>query len=171
MSQRVRQALQYALQHRPKNSPWVFTNPRMVVKYPHGPNRWHCRFDGFGVLCGLCGRRIRTNRKAALIKSGRVAQLGEHRPYKPGVTGSSPVPPTNLNPISSDRYTFQPTLFLCPQCVPRSWELAVGDTSFGAHLFPQDHPDQTARWRHYLIRQQLFFCLMCRGKCPAGGPW
>ena len=25
---------------------------------------------------------------------GRVAQLGEHRPYKPGVTGSSPVPPT-----------------------------------------------------------------------------
>ncbi len=27
-------------------------------------------------------------------KYGRVAQLGEHRPYKPGVTGSSPVPPT-----------------------------------------------------------------------------
>ena len=27
-------------------------------------------------------------------KLGRVAQLGEHRPYKPGVTGSSPVPPT-----------------------------------------------------------------------------
>ena len=25
---------------------------------------------------------------------GRVAQLGEHRPYKPRVTGSSPVPPT-----------------------------------------------------------------------------
>ena len=30
-----------------------------------------------------------------LLKSfGRVAQLGEHRPYKPRVTGSSPVPPT-----------------------------------------------------------------------------
>lgn len=27
---------------------------------------------------------------------GRVAQLGEHRPYKPGVTGSNPVPPTNF---------------------------------------------------------------------------
>ena len=25
---------------------------------------------------------------------GRIAQLGEHRPYKPGVTGSIPVPPT-----------------------------------------------------------------------------
>ena len=25
---------------------------------------------------------------------GRIAQLGEHRPYKPGVAGSSPVPPT-----------------------------------------------------------------------------
>ena len=28
------------------------------------------------------------------IDRGRVAQLEEHRPYKPGVTGSSPVPPT-----------------------------------------------------------------------------
>ena len=28
------------------------------------------------------------------IDKGRVAQLEEHRPYKPGVTGSSPVPPT-----------------------------------------------------------------------------
>ena len=27
-------------------------------------------------------------------KYGRVAQLGEHWLYKPGVTGSSPVPPT-----------------------------------------------------------------------------
>ena len=26
--------------------------------------------------------------------SGRVAQLGERRPYKPEVTGSIPVPPT-----------------------------------------------------------------------------
>ncbi len=29
-----------------------------------------------------------------LIRFGRVAQLGEHSPYKAGVTGSSPVPPT-----------------------------------------------------------------------------
>jgi hypothetical protein len=29
-------------------------------------------------------------------RGGRIAQLGEHRPYKPGVTGSSPVPPTNF---------------------------------------------------------------------------
>ena len=28
-------------------------------------------------------------------KAGRLAQLGEHRPYKARVTGSSPVPPTN----------------------------------------------------------------------------
>jgi hypothetical protein len=28
-------------------------------------------------------------------KEGRVAQLGEHRPYKPRATGSSPVPPTS----------------------------------------------------------------------------
>ena len=32
--------------------------------------------------------------RRCLKKLGRVAQLGEHRPYKPGVTGSSPVPPT-----------------------------------------------------------------------------
>jgi hypothetical protein len=29
-------------------------------------------------------------------RGGRIAQLGEHRPYKPGVTGSSPVPPTSF---------------------------------------------------------------------------
>jgi hypothetical protein len=33
--------------------------------------------------------------KKVLYKFGRIAQLGEHRPYKPGVTGSSPVPPTS----------------------------------------------------------------------------
>ena len=27
-------------------------------------------------------------------RGGRIAQLEEHRPYKPGVTGSNPVPPT-----------------------------------------------------------------------------
>ena len=31
------------------------------------------------------------------IKDGRLAQLGEHRPYKAGVTGSSPVSPTIFN--------------------------------------------------------------------------
>ena len=30
-------------------------------------------------------------------KLGRIAQLGEHLPYKQGVTGSSPVVPTNYN--------------------------------------------------------------------------
>ena len=35
--------------------------------------------------------RIRLDER---IDKGRVAQLGEHRPYKPGVTGSIPVPPT-----------------------------------------------------------------------------
>ena len=29
-----------------------------------------------------------------IIRCGRIAQLGEHLPYKQGVTGSSPVVPT-----------------------------------------------------------------------------
>ena len=29
-----------------------------------------------------------------MIKDGRLAQLGEHRPYKAGVSGSSPLSPT-----------------------------------------------------------------------------
>ena len=37
--ERVKQSLQYAYQHRTKNSPWVFTNPKMVVKYSNNPNR------------------------------------------------------------------------------------------------------------------------------------
>ena len=32
---------------------------------------------------------------------GSIAQLGEHLPYKQGVTGSSPVVPTNFWPGSS----------------------------------------------------------------------
>ena len=32
---------------------------------------------------------------------GIIAQLGEHLPYKQGVTGSSPVSPTNMRPGSS----------------------------------------------------------------------
>ena len=31
---------------------------------------------------------------SSYILLGRIAQLGERRPYKPKVTGSSPVPPT-----------------------------------------------------------------------------
>ena len=29
-----------------------------------------------------------------VVGTGRIAQLGEHSPYKAGVTGSIPVPPT-----------------------------------------------------------------------------
>jgi integrase len=55
--ERVKQALQYAYQHRTKNSPWVFTNPKMVVKYPHNPNRWRYiyRDKFFGTLCDSAG--------------------------------------------------------------------------------------------------------------------
>ncbi len=37
-------------------------------------------------------------------KKGRIAQLGEHRPYKPRVTGSSPVPPTKSIIVYSPYY-------------------------------------------------------------------
>ena len=41
--------------------------------------------------------------KQALLRNSRgsIAQLGEHLPYKQGVTGSSPVVPTRLWPGSS----------------------------------------------------------------------
>ena len=55
--ERDKQALQYAYRHRPKNSPWVFTNPKMVVKYPHSPNRWHYLYYDkfFATLCDAAG--------------------------------------------------------------------------------------------------------------------
>jgi integrase len=37
---KVMDALEYAQAHRVKNSPWVFTNQRMVTKYPDQPGRW-----------------------------------------------------------------------------------------------------------------------------------
>ena len=33
------------------------------------------------------------------MRQGRLAQLGEHLPYKQGVTGSSPVTPTKYGPV------------------------------------------------------------------------
>jgi hypothetical protein len=39
---------------------------------------------------------------------GRVAQLGEHCPYKAGVTGSSPVPPTIYSEIGFRALSFVP---------------------------------------------------------------
>ena len=38
------------------------------------------------------------SRRGAAGEAGRLAQLVEHRLYTPAVTGSSPVPPTNLRP-------------------------------------------------------------------------
>ncbi len=40
--------------------------------------------------------RIVYNNRCALSVLGSIAQLGEHLPYKQGVTGSSPVVPTKL---------------------------------------------------------------------------
>ena len=36
----------------------------------------------------------RESPKASAVAHGSIAQLGEHLPYKQGVTGSSPVVPT-----------------------------------------------------------------------------
>ena len=36
-------------------------------------------------------------RRQFIISHGIIAQLGEHLPYKQGVTGSSPVGPTNAD--------------------------------------------------------------------------
>jgi integrase len=54
---KVIDALRYAHQHRVKNSPYVFTNPTMVEKYPASPERW-CYFyrdKFFHTLCRKAG--------------------------------------------------------------------------------------------------------------------
>jgi integrase len=57
VSDGVIDALRYAHQHRTKNSPWVFTNPKMVVKYPEEPERWRYiyRDKFFKTLCREAG--------------------------------------------------------------------------------------------------------------------
>ena len=42
---------------------------------------------------------VRIHPHPPFFKRGRIAQLGEHLPYKQGVTGSSPVVPTIKNNI------------------------------------------------------------------------
>lgn len=55
--ERVKESLQYVYQHRTKNSPWVFTNPKMVVKYANNPERWRYIYRDklFGSLCDAAG--------------------------------------------------------------------------------------------------------------------
>ena len=45
---------------------------------------------------GLTDDSIRSIIRLARLVRGSIAQLGEHMPYKHGVTGSSPVVPTNV---------------------------------------------------------------------------
>jgi integrase len=54
---KVKAALEYAYAHRTKNSPWVFTNPDMVIKYPNDPSRWRYiyRSKFFKRLCDQAG--------------------------------------------------------------------------------------------------------------------
>ena len=40
------------------------------------------------------GRITRPTCRSVIDAEGAVSSAGEHRPYKPGVTGSNPVPPT-----------------------------------------------------------------------------
>ena len=42
-----------------------------------------------------------SRKKAEANEHGSIAQLGEHMPYKHGVTGSSPVVPTNIWPCGA----------------------------------------------------------------------
>ena len=68
----------------------------------------------FCVFCGAVVESVTTpachaggrgfeSRQPRHFSTGRIAQLGEHRPYKPRVTGSSPVSPTSSTAGTLDR--------------------------------------------------------------------
>ena len=83
------------------------------------------------------------------VYNGRIAQLGERRPYKPGVTGSSPVPPT----MQSIKY------HISKKGLRKSQALS----SWGSHFLPctlQNHRatrNATRCIRNKLMRRWDFF--------------
>ena len=100
--------------HNPKvtgSSPVPATNfggvaqlARAFGSYPKGHRFDSCRRYHYH-LTGPLGQAVKTppfhggNRGSiplGVTKFGRIAQLGEHLPYKQGVTGSIPVAPTIL---------------------------------------------------------------------------
>ena len=68
--------------------------------------------------------------------NGRVAQLGERRPYKPEVTGSSPVPPTSLtshrgrSSVWLERRPVTPEVASSSLVVPASKNKGLGGIDF-----------------------------------------
>ena len=54
-------------------------------------------YDGF-----LYTHKVAVTGDSKVTKLGRIAQLGEHLPYKQGVIGSSPIVPTKLQMCSAE---------------------------------------------------------------------
>jgi integrase len=57
MVDKVNESLQYVWKHREKNSPYVFTNPVMVERYPGTPAKWKYDYRDkfFDTLCRKAG--------------------------------------------------------------------------------------------------------------------
>ena len=59
-------------------------------------------------MCIMCHVAEVSNAEHRSKQQGSIAQLGEHMPYKHGVTGSSPVVPTNHLALWCSRLARQP---------------------------------------------------------------
>lgn len=66
------------------------------------PEEKTCPNFGKRLLTDIA-ERVSINYYACLmLRVGAGSSAGEHRPYKPGVTGSNPVPPTNTPNMSGN---------------------------------------------------------------------
>ena len=59
-------------------------------------------------MCIMCHVAEVSTAERRSKQQGSIAQLGEHMPYKHGVTGSSPVVPTNNLALWCSRLARQP---------------------------------------------------------------
>jgi hypothetical protein len=100
--------------------------------------------------------RINDKQVPLLNRGGRVAQLGEHRPYKPGVTGSSPVPPTSQLIIITNQMEDEPPKSLSPKCP----QINYHPRCLLAHMCSTDHSKlRTDHWRTSCFLERSSFCL------------
>ena len=148
------------------------------VRIPYGSPLFRCAKKWWYDYRKIIGKESDVESQSLLLqyiilKYGRIAQLGEHLPYKQRVTGSSPVVPT-----TSEQVTLVPFFYVKKQS-PASLFLLFRKKARSAYLFGYKRPHDGSlslppfyEWAfelNYLYIPLIFCYIKTTGREPEKG--